>query len=211
VARAQQFADARVHETLPAPVPCKPLGGLGRAVSGRPGREPLAVEAGQGRRPSQCHRLLQEGLGPRSVQRAADAASRQQTPGPRPGPHDHERQERAVYERLGAGRAAGHGHRARHIGGRASRHRCVLRKSHEMCVVAGSLTLPQLVAMSEHLRYTKLIGSTLAAVMSCKEEARVQDLMGEKGVDFMALLAEANHIEEGVQAFNKDNALEFLA
>jgi hypothetical protein len=81
VARAQQFADARVHETLPAPVPCKPLGGLGRAVSGRPVRGPLAVEAGQGRRPSQCHRLLQEGLGPRPVRRAADAASRQQTTG----------------------------------------------------------------------------------------------------------------------------------
>jgi hypothetical protein len=39
----------------------------------------------------------------------------------------------------------------------------------------------------------------------------VQELMGEKGVDFMALLSEANHNEEGVQAFNKDNALEFLA
>ncbi|GMF34444.1 unnamed protein product [Phytophthora lilii] len=81
-------------------------------------------------------------------------------------------------------------------------------------VVAGSITLPQLVTMSEHLRYNgkaaKLIGSTLAAVVSCEDEAKVQELLAAESVDFMALLAEANRNEESVQAFYKDYSLEFL-
>ncbi|GMF41465.1 unnamed protein product [Phytophthora fragariaefolia] len=81
-------------------------------------------------------------------------------------------------------------------------------------VVAGSITLPQLVTMSEHLRYNgkaaKLIGSTLAAVVSCENEAKAQELLAAESVDFMTLLAEANRNEEAVQAFYKDYSLEFL-
>lgn len=81
-------------------------------------------------------------------------------------------------------------------------------------VVAGSITLPQLVAMTEHLQYNgkaaKLIGSTLAAVVSCEDEAKVQELLAAESVDFMVLLAEAERNEEAVQAFYKDYSLEFL-
>ncbi|KAG3076564.1 hypothetical protein PI124_g21881 [Phytophthora idaei] len=81
-------------------------------------------------------------------------------------------------------------------------------------VVAGSVTIPQLVTMSEHLRYNgkaaKLIGATLAAVVSCEDEAKVQELLAAESVDFMVLLAEANRNEEAVQAFYKDYALGFL-
>ncbi|KAE9007762.1 hypothetical protein PR002_g16102 [Phytophthora rubi] len=83
-----------------------------------------------------------------------------------------------------------------------------------LSVVAGSISLPQLVTMSEHLRYNgkaaKLIGSTLAAVVSYQDEAKVQELLAAESVDFMALLAEANRNEEAVQAFYKDYSLEFL-
>ncbi|KAG7381087.1 hypothetical protein PHYPSEUDO_006462 [Phytophthora pseudosyringae] len=81
-------------------------------------------------------------------------------------------------------------------------------------VVAGSITIPQLVSMVEHLRSNgkaaKLIGCTLAAVVSCEDEAKVQELLAAESVDFMALLAEANRNEESVQAFYKDYSLEFL-
>lgn len=81
-------------------------------------------------------------------------------------------------------------------------------------VVAGSVTIPQLVSMSEHLCYNgkaaKLVGSTLAAIMSCEDEAKVQELLAAESVDFMVLLAEANRNEEAVQAFYKDYSLEFL-
>uniref|UniRef100_M4B9D5 MI domain-containing protein n=1 Tax=Hyaloperonospora arabidopsidis (strain Emoy2) TaxID=559515 RepID=M4B9D5_HYAAE len=81
-------------------------------------------------------------------------------------------------------------------------------------VVAGSITVPQLVSMSEHLCYNgkaaKLVGSTLAAVLSCEDEAKVQELLATESVDFMALLAETNRNEEAVRAFYKDYSLEFL-
>ncbi|CAI5747531.1 unnamed protein product [Peronospora destructor] len=81
-------------------------------------------------------------------------------------------------------------------------------------VVAGSITVPQLVSMSEHLCYNgkaaKLIGSTLAAMVSCEDETKVQALLASESVDFMALLAEVNRNEEAVQAFYKDYSLEFL-
>ncbi|CAH0492348.1 unnamed protein product [Peronospora farinosa] len=81
-------------------------------------------------------------------------------------------------------------------------------------VVAGSITVPQLVSMSEHLCYNgkaaKLIGSTLAAMVSCEDETKVQALLASESVDFMALLADVNRNEEAVQAFYKDYSLEFL-
>lgn len=81
-------------------------------------------------------------------------------------------------------------------------------------VVAGSVTLPQLVAMSEHLchngKASKLIGSTLAAIVACEDEAKVKELLADDSVDFMALLAEASRNEEAVQGFYKDYSLEFL-
>ncbi|CAH0479591.1 unnamed protein product [Peronospora belbahrii] len=81
-------------------------------------------------------------------------------------------------------------------------------------VVAGSITIPQLVSMSEHLCYNgkaaKLIGSTLEAIISCEDEIKVQELLASDSVDFMALLAEKNRNDEAVRAFYKDYSLEFL-
>ncbi|KAF1777829.1 Alpha/Beta hydrolase fold [Phytophthora cactorum] len=77
-------------------------------------------------------------------------------------------------------------------------------------VVAGSVTIPQLVAMSEHLRYNgkaaKLIGATLAAVVSCEDEARCRTAgRGKRRLHGAAGRGERN--EEAVQAFYKDYAL----
>ncbi|CEG47076.1 eukaryotic translation initiation [Plasmopara halstedii] len=81
-------------------------------------------------------------------------------------------------------------------------------------VVSGCLTIPQLVAMTDHLRYNgkaaKLIGSTLASVVLCEDEAKVLELLAVESIDFMALLAETNRNEEAVREFYRDYSLGFL-